>query len=160
MGGAPGESRPRPGGISGRGVKLVFRLLPWQVQARKLRAERQLIVANCGVYTGKTVWGACELLDDMLHNPGKTFWWIAALKFQLDAWWETFAPRARNFGARLKTHPYMIATLPNGARVYGVSAENVEIISAHHPMAIYGDEVAKWREKAWQLVRGPRDRTG
>ena len=134
-------------------VKIKFQLLPWQEKARKLRAKRSLVVINAGVHTGKTVWGACELLDDMLHNPGQTFWWVAGLKFQLDAMWETFATHARSMGARIRTHPYLFAQLPNGARVYGVSAENVEIISAHHPIAIYGDEVAKWREKAWSLVR-------
>ena len=112
-----------------------------------------MVVINTGVYTGKTVWGACELLDDMIHHPGKTFWWVAGLKFQLDAMWDTFAPHARMLGGRVKSHPYLHAQLPNGARVYGVSAENVEVIAAHHPVAIYGDEVAKWREKAWNLVR-------
>jgi len=140
-------------GKDDRTVKVRFNLLPWQQKARELRAMRPLVVVNTGVHTGKTVWGACELLDDMLTHPNETFWWVAGLKFQLDAMWEHFAPNARHFGARIKSHPYLYAQLPNLSRVYGVSAENVEIISAHHPLAIYGDEVAKWREQAWNLVR-------
>jgi len=127
--------------------------LPWQYKARQLREKFPFVVINTGVHTGKTVWGACELLDDMLHHPNETFWWVAGLKFQLDAMWDTFASNARALGAQIKSHPYLYAKLPNRSRVYGVSAENVEIISAHHPFAIYGDEVAKWRPKAWNLVR-------
>jgi hypothetical protein len=134
-------------------VRFRFRLLPWQQKVRELRERRSLIVVNAGVYTGKTVFGGALLLEDMLGRPGATFWWVAGLKFQLDAWWETFQPNARMVGATTKSSPYLYARLPNGAKVYGVSAENVEVISAHHPVAIYGDEVAKWREQAWHLVR-------
>ncbi len=148
MGSAPFEAEQAQGP-----VKLRFHLLPWQQKARRVRAKRPLVVVNSGVYTGKTVWGACELLDDMLQHSGATFWWVAGLKFQLDAMWETFAPHVQMLGGRLKAHPYLFAQLPNGARVFGVSAENVDLISAHHPVAIYGDEVAKWRERAWHFVR-------
>jgi hypothetical protein len=146
MGPAQAEATREP-------VKIRFRLLPWQQQARELRARYPLVVVNCGVYTGKTIWGAAELLDDMLQHPGAKFWWVAGLKFQLEAMWEVFAPHVRTLGGRTKSHPFHYAELPNRAKVYGVSADNVEILSAHHPLAIYGDEVAKWKTQAWDLAR-------
>jgi len=141
-------------------IVVKFKLLPWQVKARELRTRRQLVVVNTGIHTGKTVWGATELLDDMLKHPNESFWWIAGLKFHLDAWWDTFSILVRRVGGVVRTHPYYWARLPNGARVYGVSAENVDAIASHHPMAIYGDEVAKWRQEAWHLVRARLLRQG
>jgi hypothetical protein len=56
-------------------IVVKFRLLPWQVRAREMRKVRELVVVNTGIHTGKTVWGATELLDDMLQHPGETYWW-------------------------------------------------------------------------------------
>lgn len=136
-----------------RVVRLRFPILPWQERVRELQRKYPFVVVNAGVYTGKTVFGAALLTEDMILNPGEVFWWVAGLKFQLDAMWEQFAPMARRLGAHVKSHPYLFARLPNGAKLHCVSAENVEIISAHHPLAIYGDEVAKWRLQAWHMVR-------
>lgn len=136
-----------------RVVRFRFHLLPWQERVRELRLRYPFVVINAGVYTGKTVFGSALLLEDMLAHPNETYWWVAGLRFQLDAMWEQFAPMAKHVGALVKAHPYLYARLPNGAKLYGVSAENVEAISAYHPIAIYGDEVAKWRPQAWHMVR-------
>jgi len=141
-------------------IVVKFRLLPWQVRAREMRKVRELVVVNTGIHTGKTVWGATELLDDMLQHPGETYWWVAGLKFHLDAWWDVFGLLARRVGGVVRSHPYYFVRLPNGARVYGVSAENVDAIASHHPAAIYGDEVAKWRQEAWHLIRARLLRKG
>ncbi|MEK7475270.1 MAG: terminase family protein [Candidatus Coatesbacteria bacterium] len=134
-------------------MKFRFPLLPWQVQARALRATRDLVVVNGGVHTGKTVWGAVELLADMTSHPGAVFWWVAGQRFQLEAMWTFLRPYFVHLQARIRQAPLLSATLPNGAVVYGVSAENLDAIASHHPLAIYGDEVAKWRRTAYDLVR-------
>jgi hypothetical protein len=134
-------------------VKIQFPLLPWQGKAREVRAKRPLVVVNGGVHTGKTVWAAMELLADMVAHPGEVFWWVAGQRFQLEAMWNALLPSLQQLNARIKQHPLLQAQLGNGARVYGVSAENLDAIASHHPRAIYGDEAAKWRPKAYQLVR-------
>jgi len=134
-------------------VKFRFPLLPWQVKARELRATRPLLVVNGGVHTGKTVWGAVELLADMNAHPGAVFWWVAGQRFQLEAMWTFLRPHFLRLGARIRQAPLLSATLKNGACVFGVSAENLDAIASHHPLAIYGDEVAKWRKSAYELVR-------
>lgn len=130
-----------------------FPLLPWQVEARRLRATRPLVVVNGGIHTGKTVWGAVELLSDMTTHPGGVFWWVAGQRFQLEAMLGFLRPHVLTLKGRIRQAPLVSITLPNGACVYGVSAENLDAIASHHPQAIYGDEVAKWRRTAYELVR-------
>ncbi len=137
----------------GGGIRIQFPLRPWQVEARRLRDERSLVVINGGVHTGKTFWAAAELFQDMLTHPNETFWWVAGQRFQLEAMWNVLRPYFLHVKARVKQHPLLFAEMLNGARMYGVSAENLDAIASHHPRAIYGDEVAKWRLQAWHLVR-------
>lgn len=147
-------SRSWTGDLASDGVvRIRFPLLPWQVKARALRATRPLVVINGGVHTGKTVWATIELVHDLVTHPGQTFWWVAGQRFQLEAMWNALKPLLGPLRARIKQHPLLRAELPNGACVYGVSAENLDAIASHHPRAIYGDEVAKWRQQAYQLVR-------
>ncbi len=133
--------------------RIRFKLLPWQADARKLRETYQNLIVNAGVMTGKTTWGAFELLEDMWKNPGKPFWWVASMDWQIRRFWEVFRPMAERTGAWCRDAPHCFAQLPNGSTVYGVTAKSIESLSAFHPWGIYGDEIAKMTGVAWAFLR-------
>ena len=128
-------------------------MLDWQIKAREVWARYPFLVVNGGVYTGKTAWGAAELLDDMIRNPGKTFWWVAGLDWQIKRFWEEFAPRATAKTGECRISPHCFCRLANGARMYGVTSKSLDSITAFHPWAIYCDETAKFSRPAWNLIR-------
>lgn len=130
-----------------------YDLLPWQSKARHLLEKYQILVVNAGVFTGKTTWGAATLLEDMCLNPGKLFWWVAGLDWQIKRFWEDFKPAAIRLGAQARDMPHCYAKLPNGSRVYGVSAKSIDSIASYHPFKIYGDEVSKMNVHAWNMIR-------
>lgn len=111
------------------------------------------VVMNGGILTAKTSFAAAVVLEVMNRNPGAIIWWIAGLEFQLDAFWEEFAPKAREVGIICKLAPYKRAVHPNGCRLMAVTAGNEDRISSFHPKFIFGDEVAKWKPNTYNLVR-------
>jgi hypothetical protein len=129
-----------------------FALLPWQEDARDLFEDFPYLVAECGIWTGKTTFFAATLLEDMFDHPGETFWWCAPEDWHIRRFWEEFRPAAEHLGVFCKESPHCYAETPGGAKLYGVTMKNLKAISAYHPHAIYADEVAKMSEAALNLL--------
>jgi hypothetical protein len=136
-----------------RRITIEYNLLPWQAKARALRAKFPNVVLNCGVLSGKTDFGAVSCLEEMSGlGPREMGWWVASEDFQIKRFWAEFRPRAQRWGWRCRDAPHCYAKTTKGAELHGVTAKNLNALSAYHPKVLFGDEIAKVGDTAWNLI--------
>ena len=134
---------------------LRFRMLPWQAAARKAmdQALAKYYVWNCGIGSGKTVFGAGNMTEDFYGLDSGFAWWVCPEEFQVQRFAGDFGPRAQRLGWKYKEHPNIQCVNQHGAVLHGITAKNLNKIAAYHPKVMYVDEAAKLTKTQWDLIR-------
>lgn len=141
-------------------ITVRFPTLGWHQEVQRNWGKIPLIFMNGGIWTAKTSYATMKAVELMEDHPGWLIWWVAGLEWQIDAMWTLFTSLASQLGIRCMSSPHRRAYHPNGARFVGVTAKNLELIAAHHPDFVFGDEWSKWRPQAWHLTRARMIRGG